>query len=308
MPMLVMAFIGIIMLISGIFIMRYGLKKVLWSRLQVVLKRLTVTPWRGMLVGISAAALMQSSTAVSLITIGLVSAEYLTFYQSLGIILGANIGTCSTVQLMTVSLSGQHLMPLIILSGLIALLSKKLRYVSLAVSGLLSMFIGLGILSNALGNISEMENIIEYLVAAKTNPIYGVLGGIVITLLFQSSSAATGILMLFADEGIVDLTTSAYVVYGNNIGSCLSSVVVAAGAPLAARRVAMSHIILNILGVLAALPFTYQLTDVAASLTSDFAGQVAIVHTIFNVVSSLVVLPVVRYYAKLIELLVPGRD
>lgn len=308
MHILAMALLGIVMLISGIFIMRYGLKKVLWNSLQRILQSLTVTPWRGMLVGTIAAALMQSSTAVSLITIGLVSAEYLTFYQALGIILGANIGTCSTVQLMTISFSEQHIVPFMIACGIIALISKRLRYIALALSGLLSMFIGLGILSNALGNISEMDTVVEYLVAAKLNPIYGIIGGVVITLLFQSSSAATGILMLLADEGIVDLVTSTYVVYGNNIGSCLSSIVVAAGAPLAARRVAMAHIILNILGVLAALPFTWQLACAAANLTDDFAVQVAIVHTIFNVISSLAVLPIIRYYAKLIELLVPGRN
>lgn len=308
MQILMMAILGIAMLISGIFIMRYGLKKVLWNRLQRILQRLTVTPWRGMLVGTIAAALMQSSTAVSLITIGLVSAEYLTFYQALGIILGANIGTCSTVQLMTISFSEQHIVPLMVACGIIALIIRRVRYIALAFSGLLSMFVGLGILSNALGNISEIDTVVEYLVAAKSNPIYGIMGGIVITLLFQSSSAATGILMLLADEGIVDLITSTYVVYGNNIGSCLSSIVVAAGAPLAARRVAVSHIILNILGVLAALPFTWQLTYAATNLTDDFAGQVAIVHTIFNVISSLVVLPIIKYYAKMIELLVPSRN
>lgn len=308
MSILIMAAFGICTFISGIFIMRYGLQKALWNRLQILLQQLTITSWRGMLVGIASAAVMQSSTAVSLITIGLVSAEYLTFYQALGIILGANIGTCSTVQLMTISLSEQDIIPFIILFGIIAILSRKMRYIALATIGLCSMFIGLGIISSALGRISEMDTVVEYLVAAKSNPIYGIMGGICITLLFQSSSAATGILMLLADEGVVDLITSAYVVYGNNIGSCLSSVIVAAGAPIAARRVAVSHIILNIFGVLAALPFTSQLTIAAASLSNDFASQVAIVHTIFNIVSSIVVLPIIKYYAKLIELLVPSRN
>ncbi|MPL63301.1 hypothetical protein SDC9_08923 [bioreactor metagenome] len=301
-----MAMIGICLLLGGIFLMRYGLKKLLWLRLRKILQQLTTTPWHGMFVGTVAAAAMQSSTAVSLITIGLVSAEYLSFYQGLGIILGANIGTCSTVQLMTITLSQQYLLPFLLLSGALALISRRFRYPALAICGLVSIFLGLAFLSDSLGTLAKFDTVIQYLMAAKFNPLYGILGGIVITLLFQSSSAATGILMLLANDGIIDLTTATYVVYGNNIGSCLSSVVVATGAPLAARRIAMSHIVLNILGVMAALPLTNQLTQAAITLSSEFAGQVAFVHTIFNIASSIIVVPIAKYYAKLIIFLVPG--
>lgn len=299
--------LGIGMLLGGIFGMRLGLKYLLWRRMQHVLQELTITPWRGMIFGTLAAAVMQSSTALSLITIGLVSAEYLSFYQALGIILGANIGTCSTVQLMSLSIPEQYFIPLFFLLVLVMLGSNRLRHIAMAAAGLLSMFIGLGILSDALGNLSELDTVIQYLMAAKKNPLYGILGGIIITVLFQSSSAATGILMVLASEGIVDLTTAAYVVYGNNIGSCLSSAVVGATAPLAAKRVAVSHIMLNILGVAVALPLTSLLTTAAIWITADFAGQVALVHTIFNIISSLAVLPIVKQYAQLIILLVPGK-
>lgn len=306
MHFLIMAMIGICLLLGGIFLMRYGLKKLLWLRLRKILQQLTTTPWHGMFVGTVAAAAMQSSTAVSLITIGLVSAEYLSFYQGLGIILGANIGTCSTVQLMTITLSQQYLLPFLLLFGALALISRRFRYPALAICGLVSIFLGLAFLSDSLGTLAKFDTVIQYLMAAKFNPLYGILGGIVITLLFQSSSAATGILMLLANDGIIDLTTATYVVYGNNIGSCLSSVVVATGAPLAARRIAMSHIVLNILGVMAALPLTNQLTQAAITLSSEFAGQVAFVHTIFNIASSIIVVPIAKYYAKLIIFLVPG--
>lgn len=307
MHFIILAVLGICMLIGGIFLMRFGLKKLLWFKLQKILQQLTVTPWRGMLVGTVAAAVMQSSTAVSLITIGLVSAEYMSFYQGLGIILGANIGTCSTVQLMTISLSEQYLVPFLIAFSFFALINRRLRYPTLAICGLISMFTGLALLSDALGNVSKFDNVVQYLVAAKSNPLFGILGGVVITLLFQSSSAATGVLMLLASDGIVDLTTSAYVVYGNNIGSCLSSVIIAAGAPLAAKRVAMSHIVLNVLGVMVALPFTPQLIQAASGFSSEFAGQVALIHTIFNIASSIIVVPIAKYYAQLIVLLVPSQ-
>lgn len=305
--MLALILIGTALLLGGIFFMRLGLQKILWTRLQRFLSQLTSTPWRGLLVGIIAAAIMQSSTAVSLLTIGLVHAEYLSFYQGLGIILGANIGTCSTVQLMAISVPENIIMPLFAFTLLLTITIKKFRYLGMALSGLLSMFIGMSILSEALNTISEFTTVIDYLLSAKENPLYGIIGGIIITLLFQSSSAATGILMVLASDGIIDLTTATYVVYGNNIGSCLSSLIVGLTASLSAKRLAAAHVLLNILGVIIFLPLTNILVKTATYLTADFAGQVAIVHTLFNIISSLAVLPVVHQYANLVMLLIPKR-
>lgn len=307
MNIIILAITGIGLLVSGIFIMRHGLKNLLWSRLQQCLGKITRTPWHGLLVGTIAAALLQSSTAVSLITIGLVSADYLTFYQSLGIILGANIGTCSTVQLMAFTLPERYLWPLLMLLLLVGATNKKLCPIAMAGGGLLAMFTGLQILSSALADISKFDTVMSCLMAAKNNPVYGIAGGVLITLFFQSSSASTGVLMMLADDHLIDLETATYVVYGNNIGSCLSSVVVGATAPIAAKRVAISHIVLNLLGVLAAFPCTTILTTAATCLTNDFGGQVAATHTFFNIVSSCIVLPFIKQYARLILFLVPTK-
>lgn len=304
--MLALILIGITLLLGGIFFMRLGLQKLLWVKLHSLLSQLTSTPLRGLLVGTLAAAIMQSSTAVSLLTIGLVHAEYLSFYQGLGIILGANIGTCSTVQLMTITIPEQIIIPFFVLSLLLTIV-HKFRNFGMAIAGLLSMFIGMSILSEALSTISGFTTVIDYLLSAKENPLYGIIGGIIITLLFQSSSAATGILMVLASDGIIDLTTATYVVYGNNIGSCLSSLIVGISASLSAKRLAAAHILLNILGVIIFLPLTNLLAKTATYLTADFAGQVAIVHTLFNIISSLAVLPIVHQYANLVMLLIPKR-
>ena len=298
--------LGIIFLLGGIFFMRLGLEKLLLHKLKILLAQLTKKPWRSVLLGTWAAAMMQSSTAVSLLTIGLVSADYLSFYQGLGIILGANIGTCSTVQLMTLSLPTDIFLPLLVLSLLMTLFIKKARYIGMAFSGLLSMFLGLMVLSDALGTLSEFTTFIDYIVAAKENPLYGILGGILMTLLFQSSSAATGIIMVLANDSMIDLTTASFVVYGNNIGSCISSIIVGFAGTIAAKRLALAHVLLNIFGVLLFMPLTEVLTTMATYLTADFAGQVAIVHTLFNIISSLIVLPLIRQYANFIIFLVPG--
>ncbi|MBP2634736.1 MAG: Na+/Picotransporter [Firmicutes bacterium] len=151
---------------------------------------------------------------------------------------------------------------------------------------------------------SISEKIIRGFIAAQKNPFLAIAGGIVTTLVFQSSSAATGVLIVMAEEGLLDAVTAAYVVYGNNIGSCISSVIVGAAAPLAAKQVAVAHILLNILGVLVFLPVTGVLTQAAAYFATDFAGQIAYIHTLFNVLSSLLVMPFVRQYANLVTFFV----
>lgn len=299
---------GLGLLIGGLLVMRSGLRSVFSPALAGLLGRLTVTPWRGLLAGAAGAALMQSSTALTLTTVGLVSAEYLSFRQGLGLVLGANIGTCSTVGLLALDPPLHILLALLAASLLAAALSRRLRAAALAVCGLAAMLTGVQLLSGALAGLSEEATVVRWLASAGQNPLTGIGGGILLTFLFQSSSAATGLLMALANEGTIGLTAAAYGVYGNNIGSCLSSLVVGAAAPLAAKRVAMAHIVLNLAGVMVFLPFTALFVQAAALLADDFAARVAAMHTLFNIVSSLAVLPFAGAFASLVVLLVPGRD
>lgn len=301
----ILVFTGIGFLISGLLCLRFGLKQILSNKIKTFFIKITVTPWRGFLVGTAASAILQSSTAVSLITIGLVGADYITFYQSLGIILGANVGTCTTVQLMTLSISKEVLVPLLLFCAFLMLMLRKIRYPLMAAAGLILMFLGLNILSDAVNEYSAADGFIQNMVAAYQSPLFGILGGIIITLLFQSSSAATGILIVLAEKGIIDITSAAFIVYGNNIGSCISSVIVGAASPLSAKRVAAAHIMLNIVGVIIFAPLTHGLTLLVAYMSSDFAVQIALMHTVFNVLCSLIVMPFIKQYANLITFLVP---
>lgn len=296
------------LLVCGLFVMRFGLTRLLSSSCKQLLRRLTLTPWRGLLAGTVAAMILQGSTAVTLLTIGLVSADYLPFYQALGIILGANIGTCSTVGLLTLSIPPQLLLPLAAAGSLAALFSRKRRFLALSLTGMLGMLAGVGLLSQGIEAISELDTAISYLATAGNNPLYGIVGGILLTFLVQSSSASTGLLMVLTSEGVIDLTTATYGVYGNNIGSCLFSLLVGLTAPLAAKRVAVAHIVLNILGVAVFFPFSGMLAKAVSSFSADLAVQVAAIHTLFNLLSSLLVMPVLRPFASLITLLVPGRS
>lgn len=298
--------LGIGLLLSGIFIMRYGLKKALWYRLRIILKQTTKTPFRALVLGTVSAAVLQSSTTVCLITIGLVGSEYMSFNQALGVILGANIGTCSTVQLVNLSLPLNLLLPAL-LGSLLLSLFKRLRYFCLAIAGLLCMLAGLVYLTDGIAALSEMSQVHSYIRVAQSNPLYAIWGGLLITLAFQSSSAATACLMLFISEGFIDLTTAAYVVYGNNIGSCISSVIFSAAAPLAARRVALSHILLNVFGAALFFPLTGILVSFAEIMASDLGNQVAALHLLFNVLSSLIAFLLLKPFTRLIYVVIPDR-
>lgn len=297
---------GIVLLVGGLLLMRHGLSQVLSYRLHQILSATTITPWRGLLVGMIAATLFQSSTAVCLITIGLVTAECLTFRQALGLILGANIGTCSTVQLISL-FSPEQLLPLLICFAIVGSLFKKTHSIGLALAGLATMFCGLYFLNSGVSAMQQVDDISRLLRLADKNPWSGILGGVLITFLFQSSSAATAMLMALTESGMTSLTTAAYIVYGSNLGSCLSSLIISTVAPPAAKQVAVAHIMLNVFGVLLFYPMTGHLIVLTRYISSDIALQVATIHTLFNVFSSLAVLPVIGPFSRLVQVLTPSK-
>ena len=298
--------IGITLLLGGIMALRNGLERVFGHKMRPFLLAAAGTPYRGLLAGLFTAAVLQSSTAVSLIAIGLVSASCLTFRQALGLILGANIGTCSTVQIMTFSLPAEYIIPGAAVA-LILTFFRPIRYYAMAVAGLLALFTALSLLGTGVKALLSESSLHALLLSANTEPLYALAAGIGVTFLFQSSSAATAILMTLAEEGLVHLTTAAYIVYGNNIGSCLSSLAVSIVTPPAARQVAVAHIFLNIIGVVIFWPMTNLLVHFTHWVTADFAAGVAFLHTLFNVLSSLLVLPFIHRFAQLIEWIVPGK-
>ncbi|MBP2645334.1 MAG: Na+/Picotransporter [Firmicutes bacterium] len=295
---------GMGLLAGGLFTMRWTLTKVFIHSFHQYLSQLTLTPLRSLLVGMIAAAFMQSSSALTLVTIGLISADLLPFESGLGIILGANIGTCSTVQLMTVSIPLRYLATLLIFCCFFALVLPKYRSITLSLTGLCGMLTGLSFLNASLANAVELSTVLTYLENASHQPLLGISGGVLLTLLFQSSSASTALLMSLTGQGLIDLTAAAYSVYGNNIGSCIPSLLVGLTAPLTAKRVAVSHLILNVLGVVCFFPFTQHIIKMATLLSVNLPEQVAMIHTLFNIISSVVVLVFIKSFSRLIIFLV----
>jgi phosphate:Na+ symporter len=294
--------------LCGLLAMRAGLEQLAAGRLPEWLNRFVKSPWRGLLTGTVATALLQSSSAVTIIAIGLVSAGTLSFENSIGIVLGSNIGTTATTQIIALRLD-VLIAPLILLGALLYLFGpRRLKNAALALLGFGMVFFALRLMTLALNPLGQQAWFQRLLLLSSETPPLGVLAGTVLTALVQSSSATTALTIALATQGLIDLPGAISVVFGNNIGSCFPSVLAAMGAPTAAKRVAAAHVLLNVFGVLGFMPFLPLFSALVRLITGDPAIQVAMAHSLFNIICSLAVLPVVPQFARLVTTLVPSRS
>ncbi|MGZ4106411.1 MAG: Na/Pi cotransporter family protein [Tumebacillaceae bacterium] len=300
--------LGLSGFLAGMWIMRHGMEQMAIDRLPEIISRFVKTPTRGLLTGTVLTALIHSSAGVTIISIGLVSTGVMTFADSLGVILGTNIGTTVTTQMLSFDLS-QLIIPSVIVGVLLSIFLKgKLKYIGLAVLGFAVIFVALELIEKALSPLSGTAWFREILAVSSHNPLYGVLAGAVLTALLTSSTATTMLTVVMAAQGLVDLPGAIAIIFGNNIGTCITSVIAAFGTPLNAKRVALAHVILNVLGVLVFLPFIHSLAELCRTFSNDIGVQVATSHMLFNVISSLVVWPFTKWYAKLICWMMPERS
>ncbi|BCJ86232.1 Na/Pi cotransporter family protein [Effusibacillus dendaii] len=296
---------GMAIFLVGIWCLRHGLERMASDRLPSILKRFVKTPTRGMLTGIIVTALLNSSAAVTVITIGFVSAGTISFADSLGIILGSNIGTTFTTQLIAWN-PQEMILPIVIIGILLWFMLKgEKRFAGLSVFGFGITLFGLNTMIHSLAPVGETDWFRDILAAASGNPLYGVMAGAGLTALVQSSTATTALTMALASQGLIDLAGAIAIVLGNNIGTCITAVLASLGSPLAAKRVAVSHVLLNVAGVAAFLPFLNLFTKFVELFGASPAVQVANAHMWFNVISSFAIWPFTRMFAVLIEWLVP---
>jgi phosphate:Na+ symporter len=299
--------IGMTCFLVGMWTMRTGLENLAIGRLPLILKRFVKTPTRGMITGIIVTMLLQSSAAVMLITIGLVAAKQLTFADSIGVILGSNVGTSVTVQLLALQLD-QLIIPAILLGVLLSIvLRDSKRYIGLAVFGFGVMLFALEVMTYALTPLGESHWFRHILTLSSQSPFFGVLAGTLLTSLIQSSTATTTLTIALAADGLIDLPGAIAIVLGNNIGSCITSVIASIGNSLPAKQVAAAHVFLNVAGVIVFLPLIIPFATFVRWFSDSLPMQVATAHTLFNVISSLAVWPISKPFATCIERLIPEK-
>jgi phosphate:Na+ symporter len=301
--------VGLAIFLFGLKVMELAMQFWAGPYLEQFLRAFTRTPLRGMITGAGITALFQSSTAITVITIGLVNAGILTFPRTLGIILGTNIGTCITTEL--IGLNINHLsVPLLYTAGGIWMASwfvpmkkqkalrplmrgvRALRYVSLAVCGFACILIGMEVMQSIVPVLRSRGLFVVFLEYAQRSLVWGVLAGAILTAVIQSSSAAVAMTMALASLNIIEVDLGIAIVMGANIGTCGTALIAGIGSNKAGQFVAWSHVALNVLGTLLLFPFIPVLQTMAEWMSGLPSTQVARAQTLFNIICSLAALPV----------------
>lgn len=299
---------GLALFLYGMQMMSSGLEAAAGNRMKRILERLTSNRFLGVAVGAGITAVIQSSSATTVMVVGFVNSGMMTLSQAVWIIMGANIGTTITGQLIALDVGA--LAPLFAFCGvaLVVFLKKAVfHHYGQIIAGLGILFIGMEMMSSAMMPLRESEAFIN-LMTQFSNPLLGILAGMIFTAVIQSSSASVGILQALAASGLIGLPSAVYVLFGQNIGTCITAVLAAIGTSRNAKRTTVLHLLFNVIGTTLftlACMFT-PLTPLVASFTpGNLPAQIANMHTVFNVVTTLLLLPFGNYLAKLAVRILP---
>ncbi|AZK60423.1 Na/Pi cotransporter family protein [Candidatus Desulforudis audaxviator] len=300
---------GLFILLAGLRLMQGGLEHLARGKMRRALLRLAGTPFTAALTGLIITALVQSSTAVSVLTIGFVHARVLTLPQAIGIILGANVGTCLTVQLMSLDI-GCAALPAAVAGSILWLAGRGTRVSSAgrALTGFGLIFLGLEALPLAFDPWAHEPWFVDLLSGLRGHYLGAAAAGAVVTGILHSSATSTGLIIALAREELLGLPTAVAFILGNNVGTCFTAILASLGSSPAGKKVALAHLLINLAGAAAVLPFTVQFAGLITATSPELPGQVAMAHTIFNAASSLAFLPFVHPFAAFLDRLVPCQS
>jgi len=300
---------GLGLFIYGMFLLSDSLRKLSLSLLKLILEKLTSNGIRSALAGFLVTAAIQSSSATSVILIGFLNSSIISLAGALAIMIGANVGTTVTAQLIAFKFT--VIAPLLVFIGaLVFVFAKKdkNKYKGLAVLGFGLLFMGLSLMSHAVKPLADNEALKNIFIAFGSQPFYGILAGLVVTAVLQSSSTTTGMIIAFALAGLLDLPSSIYLIFGTNIGTCITAIIASIGGGLSSKRLALGNTFFNIFGTLIALPFVPLFLTYVPMMSTNVARQIANTHTIFNLVNLIIFLPFVPLLVKITTKLIPGED
>ncbi len=302
---------GLGMFLYGMKMMSDGLEQAAGDRMRRTLEVLTTNRFAGVAVGAGVTAVVQSSSATTVMVVGFVNAGLMTLLQATGVIMGANIGTTITAQIIAFKLS--DIAPLFIFVGMVLSVFVRKRLVSrigYIVLGFGVLFVGMNLMAQAMKPLQEIEAFRNFLVNFR-NPLVGVAVGAIFTAVIQSSSASVGILQALAMLGLIGLDNAVYVILGQNIGTCITAVLAAIGTSANSKRTAGIHLMFNIIGtiifliILAVFPL---LTEWVKSVSGDnVSRQIANFHTLFNVTVTILLFPFARQMVWLITKILPEK-
>lgn len=305
---------GLGLFLFGIRTMGDGLENAAGAKLKRMLEVLTGNRFLAVLVGFVVTAIIQSSTATTVMVVGFVNAGMMSLAQAVGVIMGANIGT--TVTSLLIALNFSSVAAAAVLVGVILMLASKktvVKNLGAIFTGFGLLFLGIDMMSDSMAPLRDSAGFMNFIVTVSESPLrplFGIILGIVMTAVLQSSSASVGVLQTLAMQGLVPLKFSVFVLFGQNIGTCLTALFSTVGAKKNSKRAAVIHLLFNLIGtgifILVALLTPY--VEWIEKLSPDPMAQIAISHIVFNIVSTVVMFPFAKVLVKLSCLLVPGKD
>ncbi|MFA7067874.1 MAG: Na/Pi cotransporter family protein [Acidaminococcaceae bacterium] len=302
---------GLALFLYGMQLMGEGLQQAAGARLQKILEALTGFTILGVALGAGVTAVLQSSSATTVMTVGLVNAGLLTLKQAFGIVMGANIGTTITAQLIAFKLTDY--ITLILAIGFVLqafCVRRKIKYFGQVLLGFGILMLGMSMMGSAVTPLRNYAGFVSFIQTFAVHPILGLGVGIVMTLLIQSSSATIGILIAMASQGLIPLEGAIPVLLGDNIGTCITAIMATLRANINAKRVALAHVLFNLIGSLIFLVFMdyFMKFVLAISPENNIARQIANAHTVFNVINTLIFLPFAGKFTDFIQVLMPGNS
>lgn len=299
---------GLALFLYGMQMMGNGLEAAAGNKMKSILEKLTSNRIVGVLVGAGITAVIQSSSATTVMVVGFVNSGLMTLQQAVWVIMGANIGTTITGQLIALDIG--VIAPLFAIIGVGAMMfvkNERVHHISSIFAGLGVLFMGMDMMSAAMEPLQESEAFVN-LMTQFSNPLLGILVGAVFTAVIQSSSASVGILQTLAATGMIPLSSAVYVLFGQNIGTCITAVLASIGTKVNARRTTIIHLMFNIIGTViftVVCMMTPYVELIEALTPGEPVKQIANAHTIFNIVTTLLLLPFGTYMAKIATRILP---
>lgn len=302
---------GSFLIVFGVNVMGRTLEQANSQLLNNAMHLFTKNRWTSFLIGIFLTGLVQSSTAVTILTIGFVDSGIIQLGSAVGIVYGANIGTTLTAQLMSFNIS-QYAWYILIASCILSFGPfKKLKTAGNTLAGIGLLFSGLNILGRSVVFIKENIFIAQWLQSHADNLWFCLFAGLIVTMLVQSSSATVGMTILLFNSGLLPFSAAVALTLGDNIGSCITAQIASIKSGTAGKRTAWAHTIYNIIGVILVIVTFPQFCTFVRFFThlvnGDSTRLVANTHTIFNLLSALIFLPISKYYVKFLEYIVPEK-
>ena len=300
---------GLALFLFGMEFMGDGLENAAGSRLKSFFDKAITNPLKGALVGTIVTAIIQSSSATTVMVVGFVNAGLMSLYQAVGVIMGANIGTTITGQLITFKIDDY--IPLFIIIGAALILfmkQEKRKEIGKIIFGFGLLFMGLSQMKDAMSPIAQTTFFQDLILALEGNMFLGILVGAIMTAVVQSSSASTAILLSLAATGAISLQVAIPILFGNNIGTCVTALLSSLNANKVAKKAAFIHLSFNLIGTLIFLPLINILSQVVMYMGGDIDKQIANAHTIFNIVNAIILLPFAGVFVKLANLALKDKE